>query len=87
MHYIKLLEKFLQSGLETVLFLEDDADFDIHIRQQFHLFATALRSSQQPPAANLSFKRFPYGDDTWDILWVGHKGMEFAASSRVGKIQ
>lgn len=49
--------------------LEDDADWDIHIKDQLQEFAygsqfvTGVSPGQEPHS--------PYGDD-WDLLWLGH---------------
>lgn len=49
--------------------LEDDADWDVHIKDQLLEFARGAKALQglDSPANS----RSPYGDD-WDLLWVGH---------------
>lgn len=56
--------------------MEDDADWDVSIKTQLQSFAIAARALQGtrgPPSS-------PYGDD-WDILWLGHCGLECKANS------
>ena len=49
--------------------MEDDADWDIHLKDQLGLFA---QGSQYVTGVPTSTKpRSPYGDD-WDLLWLGH---------------
>lgn len=49
--------------------MEDDADWDVSIKDQLQSFASG---SQFVTAAPTGHKpRSPYGDD-WDLLWLGH---------------
>lgn len=54
--------------------MEDDVDWDISIKNQFHNFAIAVRSLQYL-SINQVPTNSPYGDE-WDVLWLGHCGME-----------
>ncbi|GME50029.1 glycosyltransferase family 25 protein [Neofusicoccum parvum] len=62
------LKWFLGSGLETALILEDDVDWDIHLRTiQIPQTAAAIRELH--PAESY------YGNSSaWDMIWIGHCG-------------
>lgn len=87
--HLHTLREFLDSGAETALVLEDDVDWDIHLRSlQVPRVATAVRtllSSKSKPPVHSSSKakieyddqvtRYPYGDPAlWDLLYLGHCG-------------
>ncbi|KAK4946391.1 hypothetical protein LTR10_014589 [Elasticomyces elasticus] len=59
-------------GAESVLILEDDADWDVAIKPQMHQFARGTRWLLDIPENAPS--RSPYGDG-WDVLWIGHCSM------------
>lgn len=42
MSYQALLKQFLETGVETALFVEDDVDFSIHIKDQLEMLSRAL---------------------------------------------
>lgn len=52
--------------------MEDDADWDVNIRNQLVEFARGAKFVQEYP--NGATTRSPYGDD-WDVLWIGHCGL------------
>lgn len=52
--------------------MEDDADWDVAIKSQLQSFALSVRALQ---GADDTTTAAPYGDD-WDILWLGHCGVE-----------
>ncbi|KAK5169029.1 uncharacterized protein LTR77_006338 [Saxophila tyrrhenica] len=91
LNYISLLETFLRSGRETALFVEDDVDFGIHIKAQMgNISSTILAQTataedisaegdDQPPL----FSQYPYGKDAWDVLWIGHFGLEYTTKTKV----
>lgn len=60
----------------SALIIEDDADWDVHIRAQTARVAEAVRNltqervEREPTGQNNSD---PYGFD-WDVLWLGHCG-------------
>ncbi|WPH01363.1 Hypothetical protein R9X50_00420500 [Acrodontium crateriforme] len=89
LNYVSLLEKFISSGLDSVLFVEDDADFSVGIKDQMESFSQAIL--QQFPLKSVvtdlnsiqPSMEFPYGDDAWDILWLGHYGIEFTADTKI----
>lgn len=47
--------------------MEDDADWDVSLKQQLREFARGLRTLSPTTTAT---KQAPYGTD-WDLLWVG----------------
>lgn len=88
--------------------MEDDADWDIRIRDQLQDFAAATKALTQPLMGSstyadptypqpkddsiptLDFHKLPhvappiqspYGDN-WDLLWLGHCGMNFPSTDR-----
>lgn len=67
-----LLFRFIDSGVETAVFLEDDVDWDIRLRTvQAPLVSTAMRRL----SPNVDAHRYPYGNPkTWDLLYLGHCG-------------
>lgn len=69
-----LCHRFLDSGLETALIIEDDVDWDIHLRTvQVPLASENLR-------ALLGSDSTYWGDlDQWEILYLGHCGDFFDA--------
>ena len=86
LNYLALLEAFLGTGYETGLFLEDDADFSIHIRSQLALISAAILeddTKRHPVDATVDFlqNHFPYVEDSWDVFWIGHFGVEFSADT------
>jgi hypothetical protein len=82
---IRLFCRFLDSGLETALILEDDVDWDIRLRSvQIPLAASAARQLLPPPRSqhpyvNAATNHSQYwGDqDAWDLLYLGHCGDYF----------
>ncbi|KAK3369941.1 hypothetical protein B0H63DRAFT_304532 [Podospora didyma] len=87
--HLHSLRQFVESGVETALFFEDDVDWDIRLRSmQAPLVATAVRTLLAPkpdPTGSLNTdahpnsrsdpKRYPYGDPAaWDLLYLGHCG-------------
>ncbi|KAF2874583.1 hypothetical protein BDV95DRAFT_336247 [Massariosphaeria phaeospora] len=61
----------------TSLILEDDADWDIEIREQMPAIAEAIRNLTGYPSevqvAESMVQDPPYGTG-WDVLWLGHCG-------------
>ena len=72
----------VDSGQETVLIMEDDADWDVRIREQLSPeggISLLLRSFDGTPDS-ISHQR-PYGLD-WDILFLGHCGHEAGVGTK-----
>ena len=66
--------------VETALIFEDDADWDVNLREQLELFAVGSGLLLQPQSKRVrgmmrELPRSPYGDG-WDMLWFGHCGMQ-----------
>ncbi|KAJ5648912.1 uncharacterized protein N7484_002635 [Penicillium longicatenatum] len=66
------IRRIVEQGLGSGLIVEDDADWDLNIKTQLQSFALAVRGLQGTRNTKTSS---PYGDD-WDILWLGHCGLE-----------
>jgi len=88
-----VLRWFLDSNLETVLILEDDVDWDIHLRtSQIPKAAAAVRHLMAANAPDRAYAEKHYLDPiksggywgpaniTWDILYLGHCGDIFSPS-------
>ncbi|EOD46821.1 hypothetical protein GTA08_BOTSDO01405 [Neofusicoccum parvum] len=72
--HLNALKWFLDSGLETALVLEDDVDWDIHLRSiQVPLASENLRSLLG------SDKTYWSDPSQWEILYLGHCGDFFGA--------
>ncbi|KAI4770619.1 hypothetical protein E4T44_13956, partial [Aureobasidium sp. EXF-8845] len=89
MGHLNVLRWFLDSGLETMLVMEDDVDWDIHLRtSQVPKVAAAMRTllieqqSDQPSSPSTRQKIITpdqaqgyWGNpQDWDILYLGHCG-------------
>ncbi|KAL4813951.1 hypothetical protein BDW67DRAFT_187214 [Aspergillus spinulosporus] len=55
--------------------MEDDADWDVTMKTQLQTFAIAVRALQGAAVETTGNSSSPYGD-SWDILWLGHCGIE-----------
>ena len=99
--HLNVLRWFLATNLETILILEDDVDWDIHLRtKQVPKVAAAVRhllapsspskaTSSRPQNPNRQFLdpattssggidgNYWGGNNTWDILYLGHCGDVF----------
>ncbi|KAF2758952.1 hypothetical protein EJ05DRAFT_327333 [Pseudovirgaria hyperparasitica] len=72
------LKWFLDSGLETALIIEDDVDWDIHLRSlQVPLAAHAARSLLAPASTSRGMNYYWGDPNTWDLLYIGHCGDYF----------
>jgi hypothetical protein len=83
------ITRFVESGLSSALILEDDVDWDIHLRNyQIPLIAKAIRNlingthdDVNDPYAALRRENRPqtyWGDlKQWEILYLGHCGDYF----------
>jgi len=67
--HMNAIRTIVEEGYSSVLILEDDADWDVRIKNQLTDFAAGARwlQNQDPKVVSHS----PYGDD-WDMLWLGH---------------
>lgn len=78
MNYIALLQVFVEKGYDTGLFFEDDVDFGVMIRLQTKLLADSLSKLPQNSTTD-----DPYSKGHWDILWLGHYGIQFTDQTRI----
>lgn len=87
--HLNALRWFLATDLESVLILEDDVDWDIHLRTlQVPTAAAAIRqlvSEKTYPFGKLDTKpewnNFWGNSSTWDLIYLGHCGDIFFPSS------
>ncbi|KAI7492299.1 hypothetical protein KC367_g9179, partial [Hortaea werneckii] len=79
--HVALLQRFLDLDVETALILEDDEDFGINIKEQLAAFSDALWSGAGSEASH--HEDDPYDMATWDILWLGHCGLELVANTQI----
>lgn len=67
--HLNFAQTIVTNRLSSALVIEDDADWDTHLKDQLQEFAygsqfvTGVTAGQEPHS--------PYGDD-WDLLWLGH---------------
>lgn len=66
---LDLVKYIVMADLESALFLEDDVDWDVSIKDQMQLVSDAVREFTLVDAED----RSPYGH-AWDLLWIGHAG-------------
>jgi len=64
---IDMLKFIIMNEWNTALILEDDADWDIHIKSQMLRLANGISIV----VGNKNDYHSPYGT-SWDILWLGH---------------
>ncbi|KAI4087265.1 MAG: hypothetical protein L6R37_008340, partial [Teloschistes peruensis] len=74
--HVNALRRAMEAGWSTTLIIEDNADWDIALRDQLQTFGNrtctlsnvgrneSLRVTSETPTHS------PYGDD-WDLLWLG----------------
>lgn len=61
----------VKENIQTALVMEDDADWDVNLKNQLLDFARGSKFLQQSEQVATES---PYGDD-WDLLWLGHCGV------------
>ncbi|CZR52555.1 uncharacterized protein PAC_02432 [Phialocephala subalpina] len=66
---LDLVKYMVMADLESALFLEDDVDWDVSVKDQMRLVSDAVREFTLTDSQD----RSPYGH-AWDILWIGHSG-------------
>ncbi|EXJ57845.1 uncharacterized protein A1O5_12403 [Cladophialophora psammophila CBS 110553] len=84
------ISRVVENNWTSALILEDDVDWDVRLRSLLTDFALASdtilsrRDSVPLKFRELSFAHTPvsspYGDG-WDVLWLGHCGMEISERS------
>ncbi|KAE8151735.1 hypothetical protein BDV25DRAFT_152226 [Aspergillus avenaceus] len=72
--HMNVMQRIVQDRISTAFVMEDDADWDVNLKEQLRGFATASQAIQGVSGASHS----PYGND-WDLLWIGHCGIQFKA--------
>lgn len=92
--HLNALRWFLSTDLESVMILEDDVDWDIHLRTvQIPTAAAAIR--QLVMERTYPFGKMDYNPElnnfwgnvsTWDILYLGHCGDIFRPTSWTSQI-
>ncbi|ETN45746.1 uncharacterized protein HMPREF1541_09579 [Cyphellophora europaea CBS 101466] len=70
--HMDALVHIVENNIQTALILEDDADWDITIKQQFSHFATGAKALQELRSNRTAPSDSAYGRD-WDVLWLGHR--------------
>ncbi|CAM1503736.1 Fc.00g013270.m01.CDS01 [Cosmosporella sp. VM-42] len=71
--HMDALRKIVDTGISSALILEDDMDWDVHLKGQLDAVARGARHVLRERS---SMPESPYGDN-WDILWLGHCGEPF----------
>ncbi|OBT68977.1 hypothetical protein VE03_01418 [Pseudogymnoascus sp. 23342-1-I1] len=79
--HLNVLHEIINQQWTTALIMEDDADWDIAIKEQMSLIAPLIREVTMTKDAGGS----PYGD-SWDLLWLGHCGDAFPAQIKTAFI-
>lgn len=64
-----MFSRIVEKGISSALIMEDDIDWDIHIKSQLNDFAHGSRFLQNQTIGDQTHS--PYGDG-WDVLWLGH---------------
>lgn len=63
--------RIVKENIQSALILEDDADWDVNVKQ---LMLNLARGSKYLEGTENAVTRSPYGSD-WDVLWMGHCGV------------
>ncbi|KAJ5885010.1 Glycosyl transferase family 25 [Penicillium taxi] len=70
--HVNGMQRIVEERISSAIIMEDDADWDVSLKAQLESLARAVRALQGTSATKT---HSPYGDD-WDILWLGHCGVE-----------
>ncbi|KAB8228038.1 uncharacterized protein BDW43DRAFT_304175 [Aspergillus alliaceus] len=68
--HMNIMQIIVANHVTTALIFEDDADWDILLKDQLSGFAYGAQAIQGQTGSAIS----PYGD-AWDMLWLGHCGI------------
>ncbi|KAF7563759.1 hypothetical protein G7046_g371 [Stylonectria norvegica] len=71
--HMNTLRHIVDSDISSALILEDNLDWDVHLKGQLDAVA---RGARHVFGDYTSMPNSPYGDN-WDILWLGHCGEPF----------
>ncbi|KEF50883.1 uncharacterized protein A1O9_13064 [Exophiala aquamarina CBS 119918] len=69
--HMNVLQKIVHENIATALVFEDDADWDVSLKQQLVQFARGSRVMINTTTTHPTCS--PYGDN-WDMLWIGNCG-------------
>ncbi|KIX95985.1 uncharacterized protein Z520_08240 [Fonsecaea multimorphosa CBS 102226] len=69
--HVNVYQRMVHEGISSALIFEDDADWDVSLKEQLVQFAQGSRFITN--TSDDAFPHSPYGHD-WDILWIGHCG-------------
>ncbi|KIW84386.1 hypothetical protein Z517_03636 [Fonsecaea pedrosoi CBS 271.37] len=69
--HLNVYQKMVHDKVSSALIFEDDADWDVSLKEQLVQFARGSRFITN--TSEDAFSHSPYGHD-WDILWIGHCG-------------
>ncbi|KAH8203859.1 hypothetical protein TruAng_001923 [Truncatella angustata] len=75
--HVNAMRKIVEDGLGSALIMEDDMDWDTHLKKQLYHLAQAgkqLQNGWEQDSATLG--ESPYGQH-WDMLWFGLCGSTF----------
>lgn len=86
--HLNALRWFLSTNLETMLVIEDDVDWDIHLRtyqipKAAHAIRQLVKDQTNPPGQvqhNVKKNNFWGNVSAWDLLYLGHCGDIFRPS-------
>ncbi|CAF9910117.1 MAG: hypothetical protein HETSPECPRED_009616 [Heterodermia speciosa] len=66
--HLSAIRRVVEEGYSSALIIEDDADWDLSLKSQLHMFAEKARIIGNVPLDKQTPS--PYGD-AWDLLWLG----------------
>lgn len=76
--HVDAMRYIVEENLSSALIMEDDMDWDVHLKAQLLQFAAAAQSLQTKFHHNQTLASpSPYGQD-WDMLWVGSCASTFS---------
>ncbi|KAL2038892.1 hypothetical protein N7G274_008414 [Stereocaulon virgatum] len=78
--HLNAARTIVRNGLSSALIIEDDADWDVYIKDQLQEFAAGSQFLSGVTAGPKPHS--PYGDD-WDLLWLGHCGAQFTPGDKL----
>lgn len=90
--HVNALTQVVEQGWSTALIIEDDVDWDMRLKSLLQDFAVSSnyllqQNAQHPTRVRLQDIRLPSGPptspygDNWDVLWLGHCGMDVPRDS------
>ena len=67
--HLAFAHKIIENHLASAMVIEDDADWDVGLRNQLEHIALGSQTLLETPKKGAPFS--PYGDG-WDMIWLGH---------------